>query len=191
MSVPPPFAPLLYLSTRIPSSLYLPFASRLSKTLTLDHPPNLSSILLPGSGEANLYPAESDPFENKKPQRDVHSECRKPDIVSLEYVGPSCPNQVDVGMGEGKERGAMTVCEEDDDEAVKCVSEDGTTAGCGVTTNSQDEDWNKEGEGTVVCSISSSGFFAFCNFLVSWRFLGLAFFSSSLILLLFFCFFFL
>ena len=121
----------------------------------------------------------------------MHSECRKPDIVLLEFVGPSCPNQVDVGMGEGKERGAMTVCEQDDDEAVKCVSEDGTTARCGVTTNSQDEDWNKEGEGTVVCSISSSGFFAFCNFLVSLRFLGLAFFSSSLILLLFFCFFFL
>ena len=51
------------------------------------------------------------------------------------------------GTGEGKEGGGVTICEDDDDRAVMCVSEDGTTVRCGVTTNFRDEDRNKEGEG--------------------------------------------
>jgi len=56
----------------------------------------------------------------------------------------------------------------------------------------QDEDGNKDGKGAAVCSISSR-FFAFCSYVVSsgvlvvsWRFLRLAFFFSSLTLILFF-----
>ena len=95
------------------------------------------------------------------------------------------------GMGEGKEGGRVTVCEDDDDGAVMCVSEDGTTVRWGVTINSQDEDRNRRGEGTVVCTISSE-FFAFCSFVVSpsvlvvsWHLFRLAFLSSCLILFLF------
>ena len=94
-------------------------------------------------------------------------------------------------MGEGKEGEGSTVCEEDDDGAVISLAEDGTTVRCGVTTNSQTEDWDKKGEETVVCSISS-GFFAFCSFfvssgvlVVSWHLFRLAFLSSWLILFLF------
>ena len=48
-------------------------------------------------------------------------------------------------MGEEKERGAVTVCKDGDDGVVLCYSEYGTTVGCGVTTNFQDENWNREG----------------------------------------------
>ena len=53
----------------------------------------------------------------------------EPDMISLEFVEPSPPNQVDPcgGHGEGKEAGGVTVCEDDDDGVVVCVSEDGTT----------------------------------------------------------------
>ena len=103
---------------------------------------------------------------------------------------PQIKLTLSAGMGEGKEGGGVTVCEDDDDGAVMCVSEDGTTVRWGVTTNSQDEDQNRRGEGTVVCIISS-GFFAFRSFVispgvlvVSWHFFRLAFLSSWLILFL-------
>ena len=79
---------------------------------------------------------------------------------------PQIKLTLSAGMGEGKEGGGVTVCEDDDDGAVMCVSEDGTTVRWGVTTNSHDEDRNRRGEGTVVCTISSR-FFAFRSFVIS------------------------
>ena len=104
---------------------------------------------------------------------------------------PQIKLTLSAGMGEGKEGGGVIVCEDDDDGAVMCVSEDGTTVRWGVTTNSHDEDRNRRGEGTVVCTISS-GFFAFRSFVVSpgvlvvsWHLFRLAFLSSWLLLFLF------
>ena len=95
-----------------------------------------------------------------------------------------------VRMGEGKEGGAVTVCEDDDDGAVFLGRWHDNEVHS--QSNFQDEDREKNGEENVVCSISS-GFFAFCSFVVSsgvlvasWRLFWLALFSSRLMLFLFF-----
>ena len=60
-------------------------------------------------------------------------------------------------MGEGKEGGGVTVCEDDDGAAFLGRRDDNEVQS---QTNFQDEDREKKGEENVVCSISS-GFFAF------------------------------
>jgi U3 small nucleolar RNA-associated protein 7 len=64
---PPP----LYLTHPIPhrpltSVQFAPFQD----VLTIGHSAGLSSILVPGSGEANFDSAEADPFENKRARRE-------------------------------------------------------------------------------------------------------------------------
>jgi hypothetical protein len=66
-TAPPP----LYLTHPVPhrpltSLQWAPFQD----ILTIGHSAGLSSILVPGSGEANFDSAEADPFENKKARRE-------------------------------------------------------------------------------------------------------------------------
>lgn len=63
--------PPLYLTHPIPhrpltSVRFAPFQD----VLTIGHSAGLSSILVPGSGEANFDSSEADPFENKKARRE-------------------------------------------------------------------------------------------------------------------------
>ena len=93
----------------------------------------------------------------------MNSKCRKPDIVSLELS----PNLVDpCGRYRGrKRRRRSTVCKDGDDGAVLCYSEYGTAVGCGITTNFQDEDWNKEGGDWYVQFLPGLSLFAVVWFL--------------------------
>lgn len=92
--VPPP----LYLTHSIPhrpltSVRFCPFQD----ILTVGHNAGLSSILVPGSGEANFDSAEADPFENKKArrEREVKGLLDKiqPDMIALDpdFVGSLAP----------------------------------------------------------------------------------------------------
>jgi U3 small nucleolar RNA-associated protein 7 len=64
-------SPPLYLTHPVPhrpltSLQWAPFQD----ILTIGHSAGLSSILVPGTGEANFDSAEADPFENKKARRE-------------------------------------------------------------------------------------------------------------------------
>lgn len=63
--------PPLYLTHALPqrpltSVRFAPFQD----ILTIGHSSGLSSILVPGAGEANFDSTEADPFENKKARRE-------------------------------------------------------------------------------------------------------------------------
>ena len=81
-------------STRPLTSLrFCPFQD----ILTIGHSAGLSSILIPGSGEANFDSSEADPFEHNKSwrEREVKSLLDKlqPDMISLdpEFLGTMAP----------------------------------------------------------------------------------------------------
>ena len=87
------------------SNRFAPFQD----TLTLDHSSKLSSILMPGSEDYNFHSAKSDLFENESHGGNVDSERLKRDMIALELVEPSSPNQVDNCGGYGgreRERGS-------------------------------------------------------------------------------------
>ena len=93
----------------------------------------------------------------------MNSERRKRDMISLAFDGPSSRIELTTTAGMGGERdgGAVTVWKDGSDGAVLCCSEYGTTVG----TNSQNEDWNKEGGDWYVQFLSGLSLFAVVLFL--------------------------
>ena len=83
-------------SIRLRSSLHFaPFQD----DLILNHSSGLSSILIPGGGEPIVLSAGSDPFENHG--MNANSKHWEPDMISLEFVEASPPNQADSFGGHG------------------------------------------------------------------------------------------
>ena len=189
MSIP---APLLYLATRIPSSLCFPYASPPFKT----HSPSTT----PRSYQASMCQKAENltcilpsliHSRAKSYGGNVNSERRKLDIISLEFVEPSSPNWVDnCGRYRGRERwrGSYHL-------------QGGRWWGGSVLLRIWDDSgdqlprWGlKQGRRGLVCS-SFSRSFPFCSCVVSvgapvvpWHLLRLIF-SWCLMLFLFFQFF--
>ena len=103
---PSTFATLLHLATRIPSSLCLPFASRPSKTHSPSTTPRSYQASSCQEAESRTcIPPSLIHLKTKSHRGNVNSERRKRDMISLEYVEPSSPNQVDhYGGYGGRER---------------------------------------------------------------------------------------